>query len=143
MGLRTIRHYRTAPEAVSTAQAASITPDLQRDDVSAEDLPRDQWLVLVDEMIAKGEYRLALRACFLAQLAQLADLGYIVLARFKTNRDYEYELARRAHVVPTLCEGFTVNRRFFETVWYGGATIDINGIRDFQQRLQQGGGGVS
>ena len=63
--------------------------------------------------------RLALRACFLAQLAHLAEQGRIVLARFKTNRDYERELNHYAHVHGDQVRLFQEDRRHFEAVWYG------------------------
>lgn len=138
--IRALRTYHVPPESGASAVAAGVTPDLTNEEVSAADLPRDEWLVLVEQLMGQGEYRLALRACFLAQLAQLADLGHIALARFKTNRDYEHELARRAHVLPVLYDGFCTNRRLFEAVWYGDRDIDRERILAFRQRFQQAGG---
>ena len=63
--------------------------------------------------------RLALRALYLASLAHLAEQGMLAIARHKSNRDYQNELARRAHAVPGVTDAFGQNVLLFERVWYG------------------------
>jgi len=110
-------------------------PDLARDEVTADLMSRDGWLGLVEECLRNGQYRLALRACFLAQLAQLADCGLIAIARFKTNRDYETELRRHAHVHTGLCAAFHDRRLLFERVWYGNTAADAALVEIFRSCL--------
>ena len=87
--------------------------------VGADALPEDGWTQLARELAARGEFRLALRAFYLASLAHLAQRNLISLARFKSNHDYELELSRRAHTLPTLRQVFSENVRAFDRVWYG------------------------
>ncbi len=98
---------------------ARPTPDLEDETTSADQLPEEGWLELARELQARGEHRLAIRALFLATLARLAHLGFIHIARFKTNRDYSRELERRAHVVPDILRTFQDSARVYDAVWYG------------------------
>ena len=135
-----LRHVRSQRLLESEAEATPITAsvvDLQRDDLTADQLPRDRWLALVEELLSQGQLRLALRACFLAQLAHLAEQGRIVLARFKTNRDYERELNHYAHVHGDQVRLFQEDRRHFEAVWYGHQDVEAERIRSLCRRLQQ------
>ena len=110
------RHLRREP--ISTEILQSV-PDLQDENVGADQLPEDGWTKLARELLARGEFRLALRAFYLASLAHLAERNLISLARFKSNRDYERELDRRAHSFPNLRQRFGENVNAFDRVWYG------------------------
>ena len=104
---------------VTTAQAVQPAPDVADENVSADQLPEDGWTTLARELLGRGELRLALRAFYLASLAHLADRNLVSLARFKSNRDYQRELQRRAHAFPTLQTLFGENVSCFDRVWYG------------------------
>jgi hypothetical protein len=99
--------------------------------VTAAQLPEDDWLKLAREMMEKGEFRLAMRALYLAGLAHLAQRELVSIARFKSNRDYEREVRRRARGHPDLCTAFTENVTDFDRVWYG-----LHDARDAIQRFQ-------
>ena len=103
------------------ARAIAAEPDLSDENVQAAQLPADGWLALARERMAAREWRLALRALYLATLAGLAADGLISLAKFKTNLDYERELRRRALARNELVARFAARRRMFEDVWYGQA----------------------
>jgi hypothetical protein len=139
--LRAWHRSRVPCRDVAGSVTALASPDLNQEDVSAADLPWEGWLTLVEDLMRQGRYRLALRACFLAQLAQLADLGHIVLARYKTNRDYEGELARRHHVLPRHYDRFHHNRRLFEAVWYGNREVGPEHIVEFRAHMSTAAGG--
>ncbi len=109
---------RRRVEAVP-AQPLQVVPDLTEENVSADQLPEDGWTKLARELLARGEFRLALRAYYLASLAHLAGRNLISLARFKSNRDYKLELQRRAHSFPNLLQLFDENVSVFDRVWYG------------------------
>jgi hypothetical protein len=94
-------------------------PDLRDEATHAALMPSEGWLALAKEQIAKGEWRLALRALYLATLAQYAADGLLTLAKFKTNLDYERELRRRAVLRPEVPVRFVAHRLSFESVWYG------------------------
>jgi hypothetical protein len=101
------------------AQAIPPAPDLHDENIGANQLPEDGWIALARELLEKGDLRLALRAYYLASLAQLADRNLISIARYKSNRDYERELVRRAHALPQLTGLFSENVSTFDRVWYG------------------------
>ncbi len=97
---------------------------------------------LARELLARGEFRLALRAFYLSSLAHLADRNLISLARFKSNRDYERELQRRAHSFPQLREVFGENVSAFDRVWYGTHEATNELVARFAanvERLKAGG----
>ncbi len=108
-----------APPTALASEPIQPTPDVGDTSVGAEQLPQDAWRKLGWELVEKGEYRLAVRAFYLASLAHLAEQNLIALARFKSNRDYERELKRRAHAFPELLTVFGENVSVFDCVWYG------------------------
>lgn len=108
-------------------------PDLEDENVTADALPEDQWLALADDLLAKGERRLAVRALFLASLARLGQHGLIQLARYKSNHDYVRELDRRAHAAPDHVSSFKTMVLSFERVWYGAHTITDELIASFRE----------
>jgi len=104
---------------IMTAQAVQPAPDLADENIGADQLPEDGWTILARELLGRGELRLALRAFYLASLAHLAERNLVSLARFKSNRDYQLELQRRAHAFPNLQSLFGENVSSFDRVWYG------------------------
>jgi hypothetical protein len=102
----------------SAARGAWLT-----EEVSAAELPQDEWLRMASEFLGRGERRLALRALYLAALAGLAQAGWITLARFKSNREYGLELRRRARERPEVVAAFGRLLGSFEPVWYGAHEV--------------------
>lgn len=100
-------------------QLVAPVPDLHDESLTADELSDERWAALARELLAKGELRLGLRALYLSSLASLSAARFVVIARFKTNRDYERELLRFAHAMPALAEAFSRNLRIFEGAWYG------------------------
>jgi hypothetical protein len=115
--LKRWRPGRRAKKAEAVAKAA--VPDLSREDVTADQLPEDQWLALAQKLAGEGELRLAIRALFLSALAMMAGRQWVALARFKSNRDYERELRRRAASVPQALSAFSALIAIYNRIWYG------------------------
>lgn len=113
------------------AAPVESVPDLEHEDTTAADLPVNRWLDLAGELAGKGKLRLALRAFYLATLAGLSEHGLITIEKFKSNREYEIELRRRAHQKDELLTAFTTSREVFERVWYGLYTIKQRQLDDF------------
>jgi hypothetical protein len=131
---------RELASPVLQARATSVaTPDLQDENTQAAQLPMDGWLALAREKMALGEWRLALRALYLATLAQLAAEGLVSLARFKTNLDYERELRRRALARHEIVARFAMRRRGFEAAWYGRAQTQEADARSWLAELEPPG----
>lgn len=128
---------------IVAAQVVPSVPDLTDEHVAADQLPEDGWSQLARELLAGGEFRLALRAYYLASLAHLAERNLISLARFKSNRDYERELQRRAHAFPHLVGLFGENVSAFDRVWYGRHEATGELVDQFAakvERIKSGGG---
>ena len=118
---RAWRERRSVP--VVTAQAVSVTPDLRSEEVTADQLPEDRWLQLSEEMAAKGDFRLALRALYLAGLAHLGLRELITLTRSRSNKEFRVELARRARARTDLLSAFGEAVHAFERAWYGSDEV--------------------
>ena len=119
-----LRHWRAIkqePEVEAVAIEPAVKPNLEDENVDASVLPESAWVTMARDLAAAGDHRLAIRALFLAVIASLGERKLLMVARFKSNADYERELARRAHALPQLMDGFRCSRGQFERVWYGTA----------------------
>ena len=119
------------------AAAVSATPDLNDENIAADQLPEEGWLKMAREMIAQGNLRLALRAFYLAGLANLAARQMIAIASFKSNREYETELRRRARALPVVQNAFSQNVAAFDRAWYGLHEVTQEALQQFQTNLEQ------
>ncbi|HTR42985.1 MAG TPA: DUF4129 domain-containing protein [Pseudomonadales bacterium] len=117
-------------------------PNIADENVGADQLPEEGWTKLARELLARGEFRLAMRAFYLASLSHLAARNLISIARFKSNRDYERELRRRGHSFPELLSTFAQNISIFEGVWYGMHEVSPESVNQFAlnvERIRTGG----
>jgi hypothetical protein len=130
--LRTIRKRGRAAVELSS-KAAPRVPDLSSEDVTANELPSGEWLALARQMAERGDLRLALRALYLGSLANLARQGIVTIAKYKSNRDYEQELRRRAAESSDLIAAFSNSIVTFESIWYGMHDISQETFRDFNE----------
>ena len=105
--------------AVVASEPIQPAPDINDENVGADQLPEDGWVKLARELLERGELRLAMRAFYFASLSRLAARNLISIARFKSNRDYERELRRRGHSFTDLLSAFGDNLESFERAWYG------------------------
>ena len=110
---------RRKPDVGVNSTPVIPKPDLNDDDIRADELPVDNWLQLARELMAKGSLRLAMRALYLASLAYLAERDMITIEMYKSNRDYERELLRRAHDKKDLLSAFSEAVLTIDRVWYG------------------------
>ncbi len=121
--------------AVLLAEATPARPDLSDENVGADQLPEDGWLKLAREMVEDGNLRLALRAFYLAGLAHLAAREMISIAVFKSNREYEAELRRRARAQSEVQDAFSQNVAVFDWAWYGLHEVTQDALVQFQFNL--------
>ena len=119
------------------AEVLAATPDLNDENVTAAQLPEDEWLRLARELLSKGDLRLALRAFYLATLAHLAAREIVKIARFKSNRDYEAEVNRRARSSQELRMAFSANVGTFDRVWYGLYDVSAEAVAQFQSNFER------
>lgn len=132
------RKGRAGPRVLAPLAAMPTTPDLNDEKLEASRLPPDEWLELARAQMARGEWRLALRALYLGALARLGAEGLVTLARAKTNLDYERELSRRAAGRADVVSGFRARRLAFERVWYGRDEAREADVRTWFAELERG-----
>jgi len=115
-----MRFLRKRKAAFTTLSVAlPVTPDLRNEQTGADELPENDWLEMGRALVEQGDLRLALRAFYLALLAHLAGRSLVTIARHKSNRDYEYEVGRRGHALPSILLRFRENVSIINCTWYG------------------------
>jgi Domain of unknown function (DUF4129) len=128
---------RRKPPAAVAGEVILPVPDLADEKIGADQLPEDGWTKLARELLERGEFRLALRAFYLASLSHLAERNLIRIARFKSNRDYERELRRRGHSFPELLAVFGDNISVFERIWYGMHEVNRELVNQFSLNVDR------
>lgn len=104
--------------------APAMPVNLADESLTADHLPESEWLALADEWMNKGDFRLALRAMYLAALNYLSARELVSLRRWKSGLDYRRELARRTRSKPELPAKFSQSVAIFEAGWYGHHPVD-------------------
>ncbi len=133
---RVWRNRRRSPTPVAS-EPIQPAPDITDENVRADQLPEDGWTKLARELLERGEFRLAMRAFYLASLSHLAARNLISIARFKSNRDYERELRRRGHSFPDLLSVFGDNIFCFERIWYGMHEVNLDLVNQFASNVEK------
>ena len=128
---------RKRQPTLTASEPIQPVPDITDENVGADQLPEDGWTALARELLARGEFRLAMRAFYLASLAHLAQRNLISIARFKSNHDYERELRRRAHSFPDLLAVFGDNLTLFERIWYGLHEVNGETVNQFAANVEK------
>jgi len=137
LAYRIWRHRQGKVDELVEAAPLPTVPDVTDENVGADQLPEDGWTRLARELWERGEYRLALRAFYLASLAHLASRNLITLARFKSNREYQQELQRRGHALKELLPTFAENLFAFERVWYGTHSAGQETVAQFAANVER------
>lgn len=131
IGWRRFKQFKLAGTE-KTEVSRPQTPDLASEEISADQLPANGWLDMGRQFMKEGNHRFALRAFYLAGLAHLSAQNKITIASFKSNREYENELKRRAHALPELVSAFSLNMMIFEQIWYGMYEITADLVSNFE-----------
>lgn len=122
---------KSKKEPVEVTKTQKKTPDLNDEEITADDLPTDRWLTLAKELIEKGSLRLGLRALYLATLSLLSSHHFITIAKHKSNREYQKELGRHSHDNPGIFDIFSENSLVFDQIWYGMYDVTMPDIEQF------------
>lgn len=130
-----LRRAKTKPARTLAASAAAVS--LQDENLPADRLPEEEWMALAEKCARDGDYRAALRALYLANLAWLGRQEWIAIHPGKTNREYELEVRRRAREFPDASALFAVNVASFERCWYGTHRVAAEDTEAFRQRVQK------
>ncbi len=139
LGVLAVRLWRQGLPHVRAVRAEVLParPDLNDENVTATQLPEDEWLRLAAELLNQGDLRLALRAFYLATLAHLAAREIIRITRFKSNHDYETEVQRRARGSPELRAAFSANVNTFDRAWYGLYDVTAETLAQFRSNFDR------
>jgi hypothetical protein len=120
---------------------AAAPIDIADESVTADQRPESSWLQLAEELLAKGDCRLALRALYLAGLHYLSEKDLVSIRRWKSGQDYRRELQRRARALAlvdaNLTPAFARNLFLFERGWYGRHTVDRADVEAFAQGWEE------
>jgi hypothetical protein len=111
--------------------------DLQSDHLQADQQQPDEWLSMAQACLGRQDFRLALRAFYLAGLSLLAAEKLIIPHRGKSDLDYERELRRRARQRPAVVTAFQQNLTLFQRGWYGMYDVDLATIQQFEANLNE------
>jgi hypothetical protein len=130
------------------APASGFAPVATKED--AEDMdplrfPEQTWIDLAERALAEQNWRLAMRAYYLASLGWLGRREFLQIHSGKTNREYEVELRRRTRTAPQARDLFAGNVAAFECAWYGMHEIrgeDVERFRTHMHEMQKQLGGV-
>ncbi len=128
-----VRNRQTA----SSPAAALDLVRLDAEDLAPDRLPEDRWLELAAECLRDENFRLALRALYLANLAWLGRSEFLIIGAGKTNREYESELRRRARAFPEARTLFAGNVAAFERAWYGMHEVGSGHVAEFRGRMDR------
>jgi len=126
---------RARPKIPAAASLAAIR--LDSDDLTADSLPEEEWLELAARSLAGQNFRHALRALYLANLAWLGRREFLTIHPGKTNREYELELRRPARAFAEARGLFSANTAAFERTWYGLHAAGAGDAADFRDRLER------
>lgn len=135
--IKIIRKKQQLEPAVVETEETSTIPDLEDENIAADQLPEDEWMALAAKMMDEGNLRLALRAMYLSGLAHLAERQFVTIAKFKSNLDYQREIQRRARAFPETQNAFSDNVRLFDLVWYGMREVNTDQLNHFRSNLSQ------
>jgi hypothetical protein len=131
LALLLYRLWMRRDRAVVLSQAVLPTPDVADERVTGSELPMDGWMQMAQKLLMEGNYRLALRAIYLASLACLARQRLVTIAKFKSTLDYQRELNRRGHSLPQIISVFSENGRVFDQGWYGEYEVTRQMVEGF------------
>jgi hypothetical protein len=134
------RRRRRVVDAEAVVMAAPAV-NLADESLTADRLPESSWLELAEQCLARGEYRAAMRALYLAGINCLSSHDLVSIRRWKTGLDYRRELERRLRanpgVNPGLAPMFASNVAVFERGWYGRHPVDRAEVEAFAAGVQE------
>ncbi len=119
------------------ARQAPVHPpsDIDNSALEAGDRADTEWLQIAGQHSSSGDFRLAVRAIYLANLSYFGAQQSILLARSKTNGMYERELRLRARNSGAL-QSFIRTNRGYERVWFGEHPASAELVTEFENEAR-------
>ncbi len=110
---------------------------LDAPDLTADLLSENRWIELAEICLAEQNYRIALRAFYLASLAWLGRREFLSIHPGKTNHEYARELNRRLRDLPGARALFAGNVASFERAWYGAHEVSAEDTVNFRRSMEE------
>lgn len=123
---------RARPKVAAVHSLSAI--NLEAEDLTADHLSEESWLELAGRLLDERNFRLALRAFYLANLAWLGRREFLTIHPGKTNHEYEVELRRKARSWAEARRLFSINVAAFERAWYGRHEVTADDAAEFRRR---------
>lgn len=123
----------------ATAVSGAL-PVASREDAEEMDplrYPEQTWIDLAERALAEENFRLAMRAFYLASLGWLGRHEFLQIHSGKTNREYQVELRRRTRTAPEARELFARNVTAFERCWYGMHATGAEEVARFRAQMRE------
>lgn len=95
---------------------------------------RDEWLASAEELAAKGRYREAIRALYVACLLQFDENRVARFDRGQTNWEHVDRILKSPRRPISI--DFEATTRRFDLVWYGFAPCGPSDVADFRQTYE-------
>jgi len=121
----------------AAVQAGLSAVNIADENLRADQLPEEGWFQMAENFLGAGDFRSALRALYLANLAWLGQRQLIAIHSGKTNHEYETELRRKARALADVPALFAVNVAVFERAWYGMHDVSGDDAGEFRERLER------
>jgi hypothetical protein len=133
-----VRWFRASRRPAETAIPGGLlaASPLDAEDVNPLDLPEQGWIEMAEGSLRAGNWRLAMRAFYLASLSWLGRRELIAIHPGKTNREYQTELRRRTRTSPGMRELFAGNVAAYERCWYGMHDPLPEDVVEFRRRAE-------
>ena len=128
---------RRTPDSAVIGSIPSAAVDLNDQALTADRLPEEEWLSLADGLVQSGDFRAALRALYLGNLAWLHSRQLISIHSGKTNFEYQREFSRRGRPSPSASGLLAGNINAFERVWYGMHAAGLDDVDRFRGRFRE------
>ena len=130
------RYGSTRPIATGGGPVHAATSE-DAEEMDPLRFPEQTWIDLAERARAEQNWRLAMRAFYLASLGWLGRREFLQIHSGKTNREYEHELRRRARAMPEARDLFTRNVAAFERAWYGMHEIGGDDVERFRAHMRE------
>ena len=105
----------------SPKDGKKITEEIILEDVNPIEIPLTELQKLLQEAVAKGDYRGAVRIYFIFIVRDLTQKGHIQWEKEKTNFHYLREMSGKNEY-----DDFNRSVSYFEIIWYGKREIDAS-----------------
>lgn len=111
----------------SESDGTKVNREIDLDELNPTEIPLTELERLLQEALAKGDYRGAIRIYFIFIVRDLSNKGWIRWQKEKTNFHYLREMSGKAEF-----DDFNRSVSFFEIIWYGKRDVDLQKFEEIK-----------